>query len=118
MDLGTFPKIGKTEHIGHEAFLLAVASGNSQYVLAPVIPAQQKMAEILISIPNKTVVAETAVFSAQGAAVGWFDLTTVCKLAIVKRIIGNARSRTGRPWWSRSRAWAWLWLARVRPARF
>ena len=64
MNLGTFPKIGKAEHICHEAFLLAVASGNSQYVLAPMIPAQQKMPEILISIHDETVIAETAVFSA------------------------------------------------------
>ena len=57
-------EIGKAEHIGHEALLLAVVAGNSQYVLSLVIPAQQKMTEILISIHNKAVAAEAAVFSA------------------------------------------------------
>ena len=63
-DIRTFLEIGKAEHIGHEALLLAVAAGNSQYVLSLVIPAQQKMTEILISIHNKAVTAEAAVFSA------------------------------------------------------
>ena len=45
-------------------FLLTVAAGDSQYVLTPVISAQQKMAKILISVHDKTVVTETAVFSA------------------------------------------------------
>ena len=61
MDILTFLKVGKAKHIGHKPFLLAVSSGNSQYVLPPVIPAQQKMPEILITIYNKTVVAKAAV---------------------------------------------------------
>ena len=63
VDLRTFPKIGKAKHVCHEAFLLAVTAGDSQYVLTPVISAQQKMAKILISVHDKTVVTETAVFS-------------------------------------------------------
>ena len=65
MDLRTFPKIWKAKHVCHEAFLLAVTARDSQYVLSPVISAQQKMAEILISVHDKTVVTETAVFSAK-----------------------------------------------------
>jgi len=64
VDLRTFPKIWKAKHVCHEAFLLAVTAGDSQYVLTPVISAQQKMAKILISVHDKTVVTETAVFSA------------------------------------------------------
>ncbi len=57
-------KIWKAKHVCHKAFLLAVTAGYSQYVLTPVISAQQKMAEILISVHDKTVATETAVFSA------------------------------------------------------
>ena len=64
MDFRAFSEIGKTEHICHKSFLLTVAAGDSQYVLSPGISAQQKMAEILISVHDKTVAAETAVFSA------------------------------------------------------
>ena len=64
MNIRTFLKVGKAKHIGHKPFLLAVSAGYSQYVLSPVISAQQKMAEILISVHDKTVAAETAVFSA------------------------------------------------------
>ncbi len=64
MNIRTFLKVGKAKHIGHKPFLLAVSTGYSQYVLSPGISAQQKMAEILISVHDKTVVAETAVFSA------------------------------------------------------
>ena len=61
MNIRTFLKIREPKHIGHKPFLLAVSSGNSQYVLPPVIPAKQKMPEILISIYDKTVIAEAAV---------------------------------------------------------
>ena len=64
MNIRTFLKVGKAKHVCHEAFLLAVTAGDSQYVLTPVISAQQKMAKILISVHDKTVVTETAVFSA------------------------------------------------------
>ena len=62
--MSAFFEIWKAKHVCHEAFLLAVTAGDSQYVLTPVISAQQKMAEILISVHDKTVVTETAVFSA------------------------------------------------------
>ena len=65
MNFRAFSEIGKTEHICHKSFLLTVAAGDSQYVLTPVISAQQKMAKILISVHDKTVVTETAVFSAK-----------------------------------------------------
>lgn len=61
MNIPAFPEIGKPKHTGHKPFLLAVAAGNAQYVLPPVISAQQKMPEILISIYDKTVVAEAPV---------------------------------------------------------
>lgn len=64
MNIRTFLKVGKAKHIGHKPFLLAVSAGHTQYVLSPMISAQQKMAEILISVHDKTVAAETAVFSA------------------------------------------------------
>ena len=89
MNFRAFSEIGKTEHICHKSFLLTVAAGDSQYVLSPVVLTQQKMPEILISVHDKTVVAETAVFSTQGTAVGWFDLAAVCKLTIVKWIVGD-----------------------------
>lgn len=62
MNIRTFLKVGKAKHIGHKPFLLAVSTGYSQYVLSPGISAQQKMAEILISVHDKTVAAEAAVF--------------------------------------------------------
>ena len=64
MNIRTFPKVGKAKHIGHKPFLLAVSSGHTQYVLSLMISAQQKMAEILISVHDKTVAAEAAVLSA------------------------------------------------------
>lgn len=64
MNIRTFLKVGKAKHIGHKPFLLAVSTGYSQYVLSPGISAQQKMAEILVSVHDKTVAAEAAVFSA------------------------------------------------------
>lgn len=93
MDFRAFSEIGKPEHICHKSFLLTVAAGDSQYVLSPVVLTQQKMPEILISVHDKTVVAETAVFSTQGTAVGWFDLAAVCKLTIVKWIVGDTWNR-------------------------
>ena len=64
MNIRTFLKVGKAKHIGHKPFLLTVSAGHSQYVLSPGISAQQKMAKILISVHDKMVVTETAVFSA------------------------------------------------------
>lgn len=64
MDFRAFSEIGKPEHICHKSFLLTVAAGDSQYVLSPVVLTQQKMPEILISVHDKTVAAEAAVFSA------------------------------------------------------
>ena len=64
MNIRTFLKVGKAKHIGHKPFLLAVSAGHPQYVLSPMVSAQQKMAKILISVHDKTVVTETAVFSA------------------------------------------------------
>lgn len=61
MDIRAFLKVRKSKHIGHKPLLLAVSAGNSQYVLSPVISAQQKMPEILISIYDKTVVAKAAI---------------------------------------------------------
>ena len=63
MNIRTFLKVGKAKHIGHKPFLLAVSSGHTQYVLSLMISAQ-KMAEILISVHDKTVAAEAAVLSA------------------------------------------------------
>ena len=53
MNIRTFLKVGKAKHIGHKPFLLAVSAGHSQYVLSPVISAQQKMAEILIYMTKR-----------------------------------------------------------------
>ena len=64
MNILTFLKVGKSKHVGHKPFLLAVSSGHTQYVLSLMISAQQKMAEILISVHDKTVAAEAAVLSA------------------------------------------------------
>lgn len=64
MNIRTFLKVGKAKHIGHKPFLLAVSAGHPQYVLSPMVSAQQKMAKILISVHDKTVAAEAAVLSA------------------------------------------------------
>ena len=64
MNIRTFLKVGKAKHIGHKPFLLTVSAGHTQYVLSLIISAQQKMAEILISVHDKTVAAEAAVLSA------------------------------------------------------
>ena len=64
MNIRTFLKVRKAKHIGHKPFLLAVSAGHTQYVLSPMISAQQKMTEILISVHDKTVAAEAVVLSA------------------------------------------------------
>ena len=62
MNIRTFLKVGKAKHIGHKPFLLAVSTGYSQYVLSPGISAQQKMAEILISVHDKRLLQKQPFF--------------------------------------------------------
>ena len=76
-------KIGKTEHIGHKAFLPFINSRNSQYVSSILSSSsKQQMSVIFHPIPKKIIVHQPTVPSSEDSQICRCNLLAVCDLFI------------------------------------
>lgn len=69
IDLPAFLKVGETKHSCHKPFLLVIYSRDTQYVFSFSGTAQQDMAEALVTIKKKSVIAQSSLSPAETAAV-------------------------------------------------
>ena len=71
-------KTGKTEHIGHEAFLVIVDTGNSEHILLRIANSPDQTVGIsLKTVQDKPVAGNVPSFPAKTRKIPWFHTDTV-----------------------------------------
>ena len=86
-----FFKAWEAEHACHELFLLVVASGDAQDVLSVLAAAQEQMAEVIITILQKTVVSQAALSSWKMDQILGMDFPALGQVTICEGAEGLAK---------------------------